>query len=104
MACKLKKGTMFKKYFQWYDTLTPLKQLAVSFFINWCYWLIASLILYRFFFEQRLWYHHIFHATWMAVFMTIPEKWRQVKALFKSKHKQKAISDNNKDSHAHKTI
>jgi hypothetical protein len=78
-------GTMFKRYYKWYNNLTPLKQLTVSFSFNWFIWFIAWLLGDKIFFdEQHSWGYHIFHATWMAFFWTIFSNWTTIKALFKS--------------------
>ncbi|PJE45703.1 MAG: hypothetical protein CUR34_12765 [Sediminibacterium sp.] len=75
---------MIKKYTEWHNGLTPLKRFFVSFMLNWLYWLIAWLIADEFFFDEKhSWKYHILHATWMALFITIPFSWREVKQIFK---------------------
>ena len=75
---------MLKRYNKWYNNLTALKQLTVSFTINWFVWLFGSLLGDKIFFdEQHSWGYHIFDATWMAFFMTILYNWTTVKTLFK---------------------
>lgn len=75
---------MIKKYKIWYSNLTALKKLTVSFILNWFYWLIAWLIAEQIFFdENRSWKYHVFHATWMAFFMTIPFNWKELKEIVK---------------------
>lgn len=79
---------MIKRYNNWYRSLTPLKKLAVSFILNWVYWLIAWLIAEHFVFdEKRSWKYHVFHATWMSFFMTIPFNWKELKQIFKPQTK-----------------
>lgn len=74
---------MIKKYKDWYSSLTPFKRLAVSFILNWFYWLIAWLIADQFFFEEKHSIrYHLFHATWMSFFMTMPFNWKVTKELF----------------------
>lgn len=76
---------MIKKYNQWFDRLTSFQKLLVSFSLNWIFWLIAWLLAEQFIFEEyRSWNYHIFHATWMSFFMTIPLNWKELKQLFKS--------------------
>jgi hypothetical protein len=76
---------MFKKYNNWYRSLTPLKQLIVSFTLNWFLWLIVFLIGEMILFdEQRSWGYRLFYATWMSFFMTIPSNWKKLKSIFKA--------------------
>ena len=83
---------MFKKYINWYKSLSPLKKLIVSFILNWFYWLIGWLIAEQFIFDEKLsWTNHAFHATWMALFMTIPFNWKEIKQIFRS---QKQLDKN----------
>ncbi len=80
---------MIKRYNNWYKSLTPLKKLIVSFILNWIYWLIAWLIAEQFVFdENRSWKYHVFHATWMSFFMTIPFNWKEIKQIFKPQIKK----------------
>lgn len=75
---------MIKKYNQWFSNLTPIKKYAVSFALNWFYWLTAWLIAEQFFFdENRSWLYHISHATWMSFFMTSIFNWKEFKQIFK---------------------
>lgn len=77
---------MIKKYKDWHSSLTPFKRLLVSFMMYWFYWLIAWLIADQFFFEEKYsWWYHIFSATWMSFFMTVPFSWKVIKELFKLK-------------------
>ena len=77
---------MIKKYKDWYYSLTPFKRLVVSFIVNWFYWLIVWLIADQFFFEEKhTLKNHLFHATWMSFFMTVPFSWKVIKELFKLK-------------------
>lgn len=63
----------------------PLQTLIFSFSLNWIFWLIAWLLAEQFIFEEkRSWNYHIFHATWMSFFMTIPFNWKELKQIFKS--------------------
>lgn len=76
---------MIKKYNQWFDQLTSLQKLVVSYSLNWIFWLIAWLLAEQFIFdEKRSWSYHIFHATWMSFFMIIPFNWKELKQIFKS--------------------
>ncbi len=76
---------MFKRYNKWYNNLTPSKQLTVAFILNWFVWLIGWLFGDNIFFDEpHSWGYHIFHATWMAFFMTIFSNWTSMKALFKT--------------------
>ena len=71
------------------EGFTPLKRLTVSFILNWLYWLIAWLIVERFLFDEKhSWKYHIFHATWMSFFMTIPFNWNELKDIFKPQKKK----------------
>ena len=86
--------TMVKKYNEWYNSKTPLKRLIISFILNWFYWLIAWLIAEQFVFdEKRSWKYHVFHATWMAFFMTIPFNWKELKQIFKSQSHDKKFEN-----------
>ncbi len=77
------KGTGTKRYAKWYNNLTPIGRLTVSFILNWIYWLIAWLIGEKLFFDEvRSWAYHFMHATWMAFFMTILFNWQVVKSIF----------------------
>lgn len=85
---------MIKKYNKWYNSLTPLKKLIISFILNWFYWLIAWLIAEQFVFdEKRSLKYHVFHATWMAFFMTIPFNWKELKQIFKSQSHDKKFEN-----------
>lgn len=75
---------MFKKYSEWHSNLPPLKKWTVSFTLNWFFWLIIWLIAEQFLFdESRTWKYHVFHATWMSFFMTIPFSWKELKQMVK---------------------
>lgn len=75
---------MIKKFSNWYQNLTPLKKLSVSFVLNWVYWLIAWMIADHFLFnENHPWKYHVFHATWMASFFTIFYNWKNLKQIIK---------------------
>jgi hypothetical protein len=76
---------MYKKYTSWYNGLSPVKQLAVSFALYWFYWFIAWLIVEQFLFkETRGLPSLLFRATWMAFLMTMPYHWKTLKKIFKS--------------------
>ena len=82
---------MIKRYNEWYRRLTPLKKLVASLILNWIYWLMAWLIAEQFVFdEKRSWKYHVFHATWMSFFMTIPFNWKELKQIFKPQHKEES--------------
>jgi len=75
---------MLKKRNNWYNNLSPLKQLTLYFVFNWLLWCIASLIGEKLSFtETRSIGGHIFSATWMSFFMTIFFNWKKSKLLFK---------------------
>lgn len=85
---------MIKKYNEWYSGLTPSKKLLVSFVLNWFYWLIAWLIAEQFIFDEtRSWKYHVFHATWMAFFMTLPFNWKELKQIFRSHRHDKKFEN-----------
>jgi len=77
---------MLLKFRIWKNNLSPVKQLAVSFMLYWVYWLIAWLIfekLYNKGFHSAT--YHIMHATWMAGFWMIFQKWKLIKQVFAKK-------------------
>ena len=85
---------MIKSCTNWYRNLTALKRIVVSFILNWLYWLTAWLIAEYFVFdEQRSWKYHVFHATWMSIFMTIPFNWNELKQIFKPQNRESNISE-----------
>ena len=85
---------MIKSYTNWYRNLTALKRLALSFILNWLYWLTAWLIAEQFVFdEQRSWKYHVFHATWMSFFMTLLFNWKELKQIFKRQNRELNISE-----------
>ena len=91
--------TMLKRYKEWFQTLTPKKQLTVYFIVGWCYCFVAWVFGERFLFnEERSWNYHILHATFMACFMTVAFKWAQLKAIMKGKDKQRGASESEKRS------
>lgn len=58
--------------------------MVLFFILNWSFWLISWLIFEQFFFdEKRSWKYHVFHATWMSLFMTITFNWKELKQIFK---------------------
>jgi len=68
--------------------LPPLKQLAISFILNWFFWLITRLLADQFIFDEKhSWKSNLFHATWMSFFMTIPFNWKLIKKLFQFQKK-----------------
>jgi len=78
---------MFKRLHSQYKALSPAKQLAISFMINWIVWFIFSLL------REVVWDtdqpitfgSHIFYATWMAIFMTLLFRWSILKLIIKKK-------------------
>jgi len=86
---------MLMRLHNWYKNLTPLQQLGILFIINWIIWFIGSLIEESVFYnEEHSWIYHIFNATWMAFFMTIPFNWKKVKFLFKKQPDRNTIDAN----------
>jgi hypothetical protein len=86
---------MLKKYNNWYISLTPFKRLVVSFILNGIYWLLAWLIAEQFFFDnKRSWKYHVFHATWMSTCVIILFNWKDLKQIFKPKHKEEERLEN----------
>jgi len=78
--------------------LPPLKQLAISFILNWFFWLITRLLADQFIFdEKRSWKSHFFHATWMSFFMTIPFNWKELKQIFTIRKEKIAFSEDKKN-------
>jgi len=74
---------MFKQYELWHSQLNPLKQFLVSFALNWIYWLVAWVILDKYFIHENLSApKHIFHATGMSLCMT--SFWRGISKVVKS--------------------
>jgi len=70
----------------WYEALTSLQQLIIILLANWILWFICFLLEDKVFYEEkRQLTHHIFDATFMALFMTPLYAWGKVKAVFKSK-------------------
>lgn len=85
---------MIKSFTNWYRNLKPLKRLAVSFILNFLYWLTAWLIAEHFGFdEQRSWKYHVFHAIWNSFFMTILFNWKELKQIFKPQNRELNISE-----------
>jgi hypothetical protein len=77
---------MFERINIWYDKLTPVKQLCISFLATWSFWLTTSLILDKFILEEKhSIVYQLFYATWMAFFMTIFFNYKKVSSLFKNK-------------------
>lgn len=75
---------MTTRFSRWYNSLTHLKRVAVTFTFNLLFWFIGSLLEDRIFFdEQHSLAYHVFHATWMASFMTVLFNWKELKVLFK---------------------
>ena len=75
---------MIKKYSKWFSDLSPLQKWAVSYMLNWFFWLFAWLIAEQFVFDEtRSWKYLIFHATWMAFIFTFPLLWEVIKQIFK---------------------
>jgi len=86
---------MSTRFNRWCNSLTPLKQVAVAFIFNWFLWFIGSLLGDSVFYDEKhsLTYH-VFNATWMAAFMTVPFNWKGVKALFKHNNNPTIRTDN----------
>ena len=79
---------MSTRFSRWFNSLTPPKRVATTFIFNWLFWFIGSLL------EDRVFYNephsltfHVFHATWMASFMTVLFNWKELKVVFKRGHK-----------------
>lgn len=78
---------MFKKLHYEYKALSPAKQLAISFMINWIVWFISSLL------KEVVWKtdqprtlgSHIFWTTWMAIFFTLFNNGSKLRLIFKKK-------------------
>lgn len=76
---------MFKKYNEWYRNLSLLKQLTISFIMNWFIWLTGGVIGDKIFFhEQHSWLYHIFRAAGPTLFTIIFFDWIKIKSLLKS--------------------
>ena len=72
----------------WYKSLSPIRRLSLSFVLNWVYWLIAWKLAEQFIFEEtRSWGYHLFHATWMSLFMTMLFKWKDLRQIFMPREK-----------------
>jgi len=68
----------------WYKNLTPLKQPGILLPANWIIWFTAWLIGDNVFFDEKhSLIYHIFHATWMALFITIVFNPGKIKSFFK---------------------
>ncbi|BDQ12065.1 hypothetical protein [Sediminibacterium sp. TEGAF015] len=67
----------------------PLKALALSFILNWFFWLIMRLLADQFVFDEKhSWMSNLFYATWMSFIMIIPFNWKTIQKLFKTKTKE----------------
>jgi len=90
---------MIKKYRKWFSNLSPLQKWAVSYMLNWFFWLFVWLIAEQFVFEEtRSWKYLIFHATWMAFIFTFSLLWEVIKQFFKpqnSKNQQQQNPETN---------
>ncbi len=76
----------------WYNSLSNKKRLLVHFIIQLLYWYFALGILKHFIWpddEPTSLPKQIFHAVWMATWMTIIFQWRTVKVLFKRTNAKK---------------
>jgi hypothetical protein len=88
---------MVISYNKWYKTLSPARQLIISFIVSWFYWLLVWLISQKFFYEQhQSWTYHLISATLMALFMTLLWKWKQISMFFNSRNKKSALRDDEK--------
>lgn len=73
----------------WYASLGSNKKLLVHFVLQWLYWAFAWWIYKNAWPDERpaKLGEILFHATWMAAWMTMFFSWKKVKALFtKKKH------------------
>lgn len=76
----------------WYQNLFKKQRLLVNFIMQLLYWYFAFGILKHFIWpddEPKSIPEQIFHAFWMAAWMTIFTQWRTVKELFKRKNAEK---------------
>jgi len=74
--------------------MRPLKQLIISYILNWIFWIIAGLIVERIYYDDRQsWSYHILNASWMAFFTTIFFNWKTINALFKTGKNKEQIRD-----------
>lgn len=77
----------------WYKSLTPWKQLAVSFLAHWLFWFLAVLLGDRILYSaQHSLAYHLARATWMACFTTIAFDWKKAKGLFRRKQAGRATA------------
>lgn len=74
---------MTKTYKEWYQSLSLIKQLCISFALNIAFWFISSLIFDIFIWNQdRPIQHFAFRALFMAFFWTIIFNWSKIKEIF----------------------
>jgi len=74
---------MYKKYLNAYRHLPPLKQLVISFFLKWIYWLFTWLLAQKFLLDETWTCIHLFVFTGtMALLLTVPFNWKMLKAIF----------------------
>jgi hypothetical protein len=86
---------LIKKYSKWFSELSPLQKWVVSYILNWFFWLFAWLIAEQLFFDETLsWRYHIFHATWMAFFITFSYIWEELKNIFKPRNSKNQPQQN----------
>jgi len=77
---------MLLKFRHWKNNLSPAKQLAVSFVVYWVYWMVAWLIFEKIVdgkFHSLT--YHLMHATWMAGFWMVFNKWKLIIQVFAKK-------------------
>ncbi len=76
----------------WYFSLSIKKRLLVHFIIQCLYWYFSMAIINHLIWpanEPKSIPEQIFHALWMATWMTIFFQWRTVKELFKRTNAEK---------------
>jgi hypothetical protein len=84
IICKDSNIFFMKESNNWFNNLSPLKQLTLYFVFNWVIWFAASLTGEKLSFtETRSIAGHIFSATLMSLFMTIFFNWKKFRPLLK---------------------
>ena len=78
---------------KWFNNFPPLKNLAISFILNWFFWIIMRLLADQFIFDEaHSWKNNILHATWMSLFMIIPFNWIAIQKIFKPRSQKQQNS------------
>ena len=69
----------------WYNNLSVQKKVAVHYFMQWIYWLLATKLLNKVWPDEKpkTIQEILFHATWMAMWMTLFFQWKNIKLIFK---------------------